>query len=411
MKKLFSLVICVMTVLLTSCEKNDPSNQGTSSDSSSVSSSNSYVATGAAEYVTHNFAVLHGEVKVDISEYNEVEYGVLYSTDKSEVESREATKEWSSTLLLDEMYSVSLFYLDGETKYYYCAFVCLNKTQYKFGEVKSFETKENASDRENPSSMYKAKAFSVSSSNQVSFSSGNLQYHLANNEWRFAESQLDYIGYDDPRTDYSYNGWVDLFYYSTSASDFGIWKRREVNDYSEERFVDWGTNQIGNDAPNTWRTLTYDEWSYILRERPNSSSLCGVAHVNGVNGLILLPDNWACPTGITFKSGFQSTFDVYYGDEYYYAKLEHYYAVHQTFTAEQWSKLEAAGAVFLPAAGMLETRDSLIENLQERGYYWSACDNEYIGSWEYCPYFTSNYWDMLYASPLDGQSVRLVKDL
>ena len=39
--------------------------------------------------------------------------------------------------------------------------------------------------------------FSVSSSKQVSFSKGNLLYHPANNEWRFAESQLDYIGADN----------------------------------------------------------------------------------------------------------------------------------------------------------------------------------------------------------------------
>ena len=38
---------------------------------------------------------------------------------------------------------------------------------------------------------YKAKAFSVSETKQVIFSRGNLQYHPANNKWRFAESQLD----------------------------------------------------------------------------------------------------------------------------------------------------------------------------------------------------------------------------
>ena len=36
--------------------------------------------------------------------------------------------------------------------------------------------------------------FSVGADKQVTFSKGNLQYHPANSEWRFAPSQLDYIG-------------------------------------------------------------------------------------------------------------------------------------------------------------------------------------------------------------------------
>lgn len=71
------------------------------------------------------------------------------------------------------------------------------------------------------------------------------------------------------------------------------------SDYST--FVDWGTNRIGNYAPNAWRTLTSNEWGYLLNNRPNASSLKGVAQVNGVNGLILLPDSWTRPSGVTFK--------------------------------------------------------------------------------------------------------------
>ena len=42
-----------------------------------------------------------------------------------------------------------------------------------------------------------AKTFSVSATKTVTFSPGNLQYHAANDEWRFAPSQLDYIGKDN----------------------------------------------------------------------------------------------------------------------------------------------------------------------------------------------------------------------
>ena len=133
MKKFFSLAICAMAVLFAGCEQNEPSDKGSSSGSS-------YVVTGSAEDITSNSAVVYGEVKVNISEYDAVEYGVLYSVDKNEVESRSASKKWSSVDLQDDEYSVSLFGLSSETKYYYCAFVYLNEKQYKYGEIKSFTT-------------------------------------------------------------------------------------------------------------------------------------------------------------------------------------------------------------------------------------------------------------------------------
>ena len=236
--------------------------------------------------------------------------------------------------------------------------------------------------------------FSISTSKQVTFSPGNLQYHPANNEWRFAESQLDYIGNANGNISSTYNGWIDLFGWSTSTTNFGVSTSTDYNDYSGS-FVDWGTNQIGSDAPNTWRTLTYDEWNYLLNNRNNASSLCGVAQVNGVNGLIFLPDNWTCPAGVTFKSGFHSN----YGDLYY--------AAYQTFTADQWSKLEKSGAIFLPAAGYRYGTD--VYGVQNYGSYWSATENSSDNA-----YYLSFYSDeaSMGLSTRDlGRSVRLVKDL
>ena len=237
--------------------------------------------------------------------------------------------------------------------------------------------------------------FSVSADKQVTFSKGNLQYHPANDEWRFAPSQLDYIGEANSNCSSTYNGWLDLFGWSTSATNFGVSTSTDwENDYLGS-FVDWGTNQIGTDAPNTWRTLTKDEWDYLLNTRTNASDLRGIAQVNGVNGLIFLPDTWVCPEGIIFKSGFHSSYGV------------DYYAAYQTFTAEQWSKLESAGAVFLPAAG--NRYGSNVYNVQYNGYYWSATEGNsnvayYLDFYSdgACMYDDSRYY---------GQSVRLVKDL
>ena len=121
----------------------------------------------------------------------------------------------------------------------------------------------------------------------------------------------------------------------------------------------------------------------------------GVAQVNGVNGLILLPDNWVCPAGATFKSGFHSRYGV------------EYYAAYQTFTAAEWSKIESAGAVFLPAAG--SRYGSSVHGVQDYGHYWSA--SKYNSYYAYYLDFYSDEADMLYSNRPYGRSVRLVKDL
>ena len=236
--------------------------------------------------------------------------------------------------------------------------------------------------------------FSVSATKQVTFSSGNLQYHPANNVWQFAANQTDYIGDANANISSTYNGWLDLFGWSTSATNFGVSTSTNYNDYSGS-FVDWGTNKIGSDAPNTWRTLTNKEWEYLLNTRPNASTLKGVAQVNGVNGLVFLPDNWTCPEGVTFKSGFHSSYGV------------DYYAAYQTFTSEQWSKLEAAGAVFLPAAGYRYGTN--VYSVQYYGNYWSATEDG--GDSAYYLLFRSDVADMYNGARDNGRSVRLVKHL
>ena len=240
-------------------------------------------------------------------------------------------------------------------------------------------------------SNFVAQPFSVSATKTVTFSPGNLQYHAANNEWRFAPNQTDYIGEDNANISSTYNGWIDLFGWGTGNNPTNTSKYN--GDY--QTFVDWGVNKIGNYAPNTWRTLTYGEWEYLIEERPNYDKLIGAAQVNGVNGLILLPDNWTCPSGVTFKSGFHD----YYGTDYY--------AEYQTFSSSEWSKLEASGAVFFPAAGS-RYGSLLVDSVQNFGFYWSATEGDY-----YTAYYLSFNSDEAYMYNYNryyGQSVRLVQD-
>ena len=262
--------------------------------------------------------------------------------------------------------------------------------------------------------------FSVSATKQVRFSHGNLQYTQSTQTWSFAEHQYDFIGTDnvDGGTeqidsvygDYYKNGniladKIDLFGWSGSigSAKWGVSTSTDVSDYSGD-FVDWGTNIIGTDAPNTWRTLASDEWHYLRCSRANADDLVGVARINlnadgteYANGLILLPDTWTCPEGVTFKSGFSDTYNV------------QAYADYQTFTLTDWQKLEAAGAVFLPASG--SRYRSYVTIVQYDGYYWSATPYDSFSAG--CLYFNSHeaYTYDGYNTRRNGQAVRLVQDL
>lgn len=251
--------------------------------------------------------------------------------------------------------------------------------------------------------------FSVSADKQVTFSKGNLQYTQSTNTWAFAENQWDYIGTDnvtdgsvssDPTYGDSKEGTaladkIDLFGWSTSATNFGVSTSTDWENGYSGSFIDWGTNKIGNDASDTWRTLTKDEWIYLRFYRTNADDLVGVAQVNGVNGLVFLPDNWTCPAGVTFKSGFLCEIGV------------DYYAAYQTFTAAEWSKLESAGAVFLPASGY--RYGSNVDYVQYYGGYWSATEDDSFTA--YYLYFSADGAYMRDDSRYSGHSVRLVKDL
>ena len=148
---------------------------------------------------------------------------------------------------------------------------------------------------------------------------------------------------------------------------------------------------------NTWRTPTKEEMEYLIKNRPNANELICAAQVNDVNGMILLPDNWVCPAGVTIKYGYASGGD--YPD----------FASYQSLSTDQWSILEKAGAVFLPSTGF--RKGPKVYDVGYRGLYWSSSELIDAG---YYACFLGYYSDEAFvsdASRLGGQGVRLVRDL
>lgn len=303
-------------------------------------------------------------------------------------------------------FEVSAFNLFVGTQYYYRAWVKLNDSSYYYGSVKSFVTNGILSNIQGFSSCYCPKEFSVSDSCKIYFSPGNLQYHVLKNEWRFAENQLDYLGIDNSQI-----GTIDLFAWSTyndsiqHTSNFGVEISTNLNDYAG-KFVDWGTNPIQNDTTEVqWRTLTSSEWNYLLFERMNHASLLGIACVNDVNGLIILPDTY--PLDTTFKDGFAAESNAMH------------FRKHMYYSLEQWQRLEKEGAIFLPAAGYRYAKEEQGEiivqevntkSIQTYGYYFSSTEYEQNNKYVKYFYFGSNDAQIVTNYKNYGHSVRLVRD-
>lgn len=229
-------------------------------------------------------------------------------------------------------------------------------------------------------SVHRIGVFSVSPTKKVYFSPGNLQatYNSSTKKytWDFAENQYGIIGNAPGNTTITNeitgvkqidSAVVDLFGWSTKKNNnYGISTSNSASDY-QGSFKDWG--EAKGDG---WRTLTKDEWKYLLDNHRGLWS-----SVNGVEGYVVAPDN--------FTGGLAAS----YSDK-------------GALTAE--AILAADDILFLPVAG-----DRLINSVysQGTGYYWSSSsngdDNAYYVKFSNGPSINTEV-------RICGYSVRLVKE-
>ena len=247
--------------------------------------------------------------------------------------------------------------------------------------------------------------FSVAEDKTVAFAQGNLQATTADLgehwTWGFAEHQYDYVGNAVANTMISgngkvgENGTVDLFGWSTVANYFGIHYSDNPSQYSGD-FVDWG-KQIGDG----WRTLTKDEWVYVVNTRTGAkaSTVAETANaryakatVNSIKGVILFPDG-----GTFAASEFTTVAALNQGSASFTTT---------TCTADQWTALEAKGCVFLPIAGY--RLDGVIYIVNADGFYWSS--TPYDENYAYELFFGSGFNPQAQGTRDTGYPVRLVHE-
>lgn len=257
--------------------------------------------------------------------------------------------------------------------------------------------------------------FSVSPTKKVRFSQGNLMYTgfgthavadggMAEGTWRFYFKQAGYTNLSG--MEYS-SKWIGRFAWGTSGWNSGAnnYKPYQSSQYASINsnnyypggnwennltgpfaYADWGVyNAIlnGGNQPQQWRTLSYDEWDYLLNQRRGHAVKWGIANISGsVTGLVLLPDRWFLPEGIEFNEG-----PTIGG------------TVLNSYSSQQWKQMEDAGAVILCGYG-------------SPSFYFlssSASSLEGAGS----VYIASNYSEVRVAGcqRSSAQFVRLVKDV
>lgn len=234
---------------------------------------------------------------------------------------------------------------------------------------------------------------------KVAFSQGNLQYRLVTNTYRFANAQNIVLNDLNTFVQYDKNGYefIDLLPYAD----------------------DWGTQPIQNlgNKTDSWRLLSADEWKYILEERPNADQKKALASLEVDDditertpecGIVLLPDNFVMPVGLSLNCNAQN----------YYVNY---------FTKEDWAQMEANGAVFLTANGALSSSQGvhvsgLLDNDRNmHGYYWTTTtyyDQDKKQTFDLHLLFSDETGYITTPSqsasvPLDGvgEAVRLVKDV
>ena len=270
---------------------------------------------------------------------------------------------------------------------------------------------------------FTAHRFSTTSGSVV-FAPGNLQYigSAATPYWKFADRQTDYFGRNEQHGSTATNvdrdlfGWgtsgyhnsgdsynTNYYPYSTSPStvntDYNYYGYGPSTNMTDPNLTgtsaeyDWGVHNAirnGGNAQNQWYTLSYDDWRAVLFNR-SATTRYAKAQIDGnINGVIVFPDDYVHPDGVAALNSVNTS-----GADF----------ATNGYSLSDWFKIEAAGAVFLPAAGYRLAAS--VNNAGSYGYYWSS--SYYFANYAWSVYFNSGALNMRNTNRYCGFSVRLAR--
>ena len=202
--------------------------------------------------------------------------------------------------------------------------------------------------------------FTVGTGRKVRFSGGNLWYDGS----KFLFEAEQYQSSPSSTGNRSDSHISHFMWCGTAADALAL---QYYNDRAEEFFASDGLDVYGSTA---LQVLPYDGYLNLLYYR-EASTVCGTENArwfNGqvntgsgtINGLFLFPDVFSWPETVTVKPATINTWAKNYSNS--------------TFTLDQFHALEAAGIVFLPAAGSRSGSSGAaqVNNINTTGSYWSS---------------------------------------
>ena len=251
--------------------------------------------------------------------------------------------------------------------------------------------------------------FSIGENKKIRFSKGNLyaRYHSRRNAWiwdfyheQYSSNSLNAKCKNEQRYPSENDDETDLFCWG-----YGEWSTDpvDVTYITNDQFRDWA--EALPKSKGSWRTLTTDEWCYMLaydkkdsifiKESPRydlSKKFCTVCGIE--NCVVIAPDDWDKDAN----------------------PLQNEYST--TSSPMTWKQAEDAGLVCLPSAGYRTYKDKRICAIGTEVYCWSITPDPKQQSDFYNSFCLSRTYlyggSFMPQSSSDrrmGRSVRLVTDV
>ncbi|MGM9722264.1 MAG: hypothetical protein ACI3YW_06635 [Candidatus Egerieousia sp.] len=226
-------------------------------------------------------------------------------------------------------------------------------------------------------------SFSVSKTQKVHFSHGNLRYTVSSGVWDFYPNQYDCASTYESNV-------ISLFNWGYNKTQSIIPDGSFTNNVSlaSGNLIleqDWGYH-VGE--KNTWRTLTTKEWQYLFNEGAYANATreglyaYGVTVAGKANCTVLYPDGFS---GTKVSNGDLTSYD----------------------TASEWEAAQNEGVVCLPAVGYRSSGS--VNDVNQTATYWSS--TAYDSNNAYIVYFNSTILlSGSYNNRDHGYAVRLVTD-